>query len=108
LFWKDDWLDQIISEKFPRAFSYCLHEDISVQKFLTAPTLSDNFSLPLSPEALQEVKDLQEEAASTVLSLLIKILGPMCGVLLFTLQGGIINTASGKLFHMELSNGFGN
>jgi hypothetical protein len=68
LFWKDDWLDQIISEKFPRAFSYCLHEDTSVQKFLTASTLADNFSLPLSPEALQEVKDLQEEAASTVLS----------------------------------------
>jgi hypothetical protein len=68
LVWKDAWLDQVVSEKFPRAFSYFLHEDTSVQKFLTAPTLADNFSLPLSPEALQEVKDLQEEAASIVLS----------------------------------------
>jgi hypothetical protein len=36
------------------------------------------------------------------------MLGFMCGVLLFILQGDIINNASGKLFHMMLSNGFGN
>jgi hypothetical protein len=59
LFWKDDWLDSIKSEIFPRAFSYCTNEDIFVQQFLSAGRLADNFWLPLSPEALEEVREMQ-------------------------------------------------
>jgi hypothetical protein len=43
LFWKDMWSDSVISEEFPRAFSFCKNEDISVQEFITTPALSDNF-----------------------------------------------------------------
>jgi hypothetical protein len=63
LFWKDDWLDSIKSETFPRAFSYCTNEDISVQQFLSAGRLADNFWLSLSPEALEEVREMQNMAA---------------------------------------------
>jgi hypothetical protein len=55
----DDWLDSIKSETFPRAFSYCTNEDISVQQFLSAGRLAVNFWLPLSPEALEEVREMQ-------------------------------------------------
>jgi hypothetical protein len=60
LFWKDDWIGNIKSEIFPRAFSYCTNEDISVQQFLSASRLANNFPLPLSPEALEEVRGMQD------------------------------------------------
>jgi hypothetical protein len=62
LFWKDAWLDQINSEAFPRAFSFALEEDISVQRFLSASSLPDSFHLPLSPETLDEVMLIQRES----------------------------------------------
>jgi hypothetical protein len=31
LFWKDVWLSDVISEQFPRAFSYAVDTDVSVQ-----------------------------------------------------------------------------
>ena len=40
---------------------FSVNEDVSVQFFLTAPALADNFHLPLSPEALQEVRLLQQD-----------------------------------------------
>jgi hypothetical protein len=63
LFWKDKWLSNINSEEFPRAFSYTKNEDISVRDFLTSNQLSLNFSLPLSPQALDEIRVLQGLAA---------------------------------------------
>jgi len=61
LFWKDDWLGTIAADKFPRAYSYALSEDVSVKSFLLATSLSANFSLPVSPEAFEEIKQLQQE-----------------------------------------------
>lgn len=61
-------MDQTADAKFPRAFSYAMDEDSSARNFLTASSLADNFHLPLSPEALQEVKELQDEAANIQLS----------------------------------------
>jgi hypothetical protein len=66
LFWKDSWLDGILQEVFPRAFSYSTSEDVSVQQFLTAGSLADNFWLPLSPQALEEVRTLQTDSAITL------------------------------------------
>jgi hypothetical protein len=63
LFWKDEWLDNVKAETFPRAFSYCTNEDISIQHFLSAGSLADNFWLPLSPEALEEVREMQSLTA---------------------------------------------
>jgi hypothetical protein len=59
LFWKDKWLTNINSEEFPRAFSFATNEDVSVRDFLSSSQLSQNFSLPLTPQALAEVRTLQ-------------------------------------------------
>jgi hypothetical protein len=68
LFWKDLWLSQITSDQFPRAFSFATEEDISVQQFLNADNLAANFYLPLSPQALAEVQQLQHLAQDIELS----------------------------------------
>jgi hypothetical protein len=62
LFWKDKWLQDINSEIFPRAFSFTKKEDISVRDFLTSQHLSQNFHLPLTPQALDELRTLQSLA----------------------------------------------
>jgi hypothetical protein len=67
LFWKDKWLNTIVSDEYPRAFSYSLSEDVTVQCFLSATSLAENFNLPLSPEALQEVRNLQRDASQITL-----------------------------------------
>jgi hypothetical protein len=64
LFWKASWLGTVNSESFPRAFSYAIEEDMSVQKFLNSARLSDTFLLPLSPEALDEVRTMQHIASN--------------------------------------------
>jgi hypothetical protein len=63
LFWKDKWLNTIVSDEYPIAFSYAIAEDVTVQSFLSATSLAENFNLPLSPEALQEVRNLQGDAS---------------------------------------------
>jgi hypothetical protein len=63
LFSKDVWMNEIAEEAFPRAFSFSVNEDVSVKEFLNAPRLFDNFLLPLSPQALEEVKELQARTA---------------------------------------------
>lgn len=65
LFWKDMWLQEIISESHPRLFSFATNEDVSVQKLLTAQTLGANFILPLSAQAREELTDLQSATTST-------------------------------------------
>jgi hypothetical protein len=65
LFWKDYWLEGTLQETYPRAFSYSSSEDVSVQQFLSASRLADNFWLPLSPQALEEVRSLQIDSAIT-------------------------------------------
>jgi hypothetical protein len=69
LFWKDLWLSQINAKKFPRAFSYATREDVSVQGILNASSLSDNFFLPLSPEAMAELRLLQAQNVSVQLTM---------------------------------------
>jgi hypothetical protein len=63
LFWKDLWLHDLNIDKYPRAFSYVLNEDILVQEFLSKDRLSQLFNLPLSHEAMNEVRSLQAEVA---------------------------------------------
>ena len=60
LFWKDAWISDELAISHPRAFSFALQEDISVQSFLTADNLASLFHLPLSPQAMDEVRNLQE------------------------------------------------
>ena len=60
LFWKDLWNDNFLQITHPRAFSFATKEDVSVEDFLGSTTLDENFYLPLSPQALDEVHELQE------------------------------------------------
>lgn len=72
LFWKDQWQQEILAESHPRLFSFVRDEDVSVQKLLTAQTLGQNFQnfhLPLSIQAREELSDLQAVTASTELSI---------------------------------------
>ena len=39
LFWKDLWTDTTFDEKYPRALSYAVNEDISVKDFLSITSL---------------------------------------------------------------------
>lgn len=56
-------MDSILSEKYPRAFSYTKLADASVAEFLSMENLQTGFHLPLSTLALQEVRDMQEQTA---------------------------------------------
>ena len=59
LMWKDLWLEFVLEESHPRAFSFALNKDISVKDFLGSTSLHETFHLPLSIQALDEVRDLQ-------------------------------------------------
>jgi hypothetical protein len=69
LFWKHVWLSEVNSEQFPRAFSFVVEEDVFVQHFLSADRLSENFFLPLSPQAFEEVQQLQQLDSTTDMTL---------------------------------------
>jgi hypothetical protein len=60
---KDVWMQGINSENYPRAFSFVTKEDASVQEFLTSTRLSENFFLPMSHEAMTELRTLHAETA---------------------------------------------
>ena len=66
LFWKDDWGNNILEEKYPCLFSYVLKEDISVSEFCNTTEASDKFHLPLSPEALQEWQHIQQSITNNL------------------------------------------
>ncbi|XP_044367523.1 uncharacterized protein [Triticum aestivum] len=68
LLWKDLWTDDILADRFPRAFSFTRNEDISVQEFLTAETLGTTFHLPLSEQAHEELLTMQQMLTPTTLN----------------------------------------
>lgn len=61
LFWKDPWLDEVMEDKYPRAFSNSREEDISVKDLLATTALNLAFHTPLSPQAFEEVCNLQRD-----------------------------------------------
>ena len=60
LFWKDDWNNSILSDTYPRAFSYTSDEDTSVRKVLSITHLNQAFELPLSVQDFEELRALQQ------------------------------------------------
>ena len=60
LVWKDLWAPDILQASHPHAFSFAMHEDETVKDFLESTALSETFHLPLSPQALDEVRDIQQ------------------------------------------------
>ena len=56
LFWKDPWGNNMAYDMFPIAFSFAINEDVSASDFLFANSLAANFTLPLSTQALQEIR----------------------------------------------------
>lgn len=70
LFWKDVWFDDrdtSLMEICPRAFSFCLNEDEPVAKILTATDPSLIFHLPLSTQAREEVREIQQGTMHVIL-----------------------------------------
>ena len=63
LMWKDPCSDDLASDSFPRAYSFSLNEDVSAFDFLTAGSLAENFALPISTQALDELRELQQLVA---------------------------------------------
>ena len=61
LLWKDLWLEEAAQDLYPRAFSFSVNEDITVGSFLSTPTLAENFHIPISPEAMHEVREMQQQ-----------------------------------------------
>ena len=64
LMWKDLWLDEILAESHPRAFSYAKLEDISVRDFLGSPNLNETFHLPLSMQAHDELRCVRSRSGT--------------------------------------------
>lgn len=62
------WPDHILAEEHPRAFSFASEEDISVKQFLAASSLSMVFHTPHSPQAFEEVHQIQANTSWVVLS----------------------------------------
>ena len=58
LLWKDLWARDVLQDSHPRAFSFALHEDISVADFWASNNLHETFHLPVSPLALDEIRDV--------------------------------------------------
>jgi hypothetical protein len=57
----------VASEQYPRAFSFTQSEDHSVHQFITAPRLADNFWLSVSPQAMSEIRVLQQVSSDLIL-----------------------------------------
>jgi hypothetical protein len=57
LFWKDFWAHgELLSDRYPRLYSFALDEDVSVASFHTTEDIFSFFALPLSVEAFQELQ----------------------------------------------------
>jgi hypothetical protein len=57
-FWKDLWLDEVLSQKFPRLFSFVKNGATSAQQVMLAEDLDSLFYLPMSTEAFDELQQL--------------------------------------------------
>lgn len=64
LFWKDNWSNCIIADNYPRVFSYTTLEDASVNQLLTITSIDQGFHLPLSVQAHEELRTLQQNVRS--------------------------------------------
>jgi hypothetical protein len=54
------WLPAIANDSYTRAYSFVIDEDMSVQDFITSSSLAGLFHLPISPESMEELTELQE------------------------------------------------
>jgi hypothetical protein len=59
-FWEDLGAGDVLSHKFPRLFSFVRNEIVSVKHVMQAADLDSLFHLPLSPEAFDEMLQLQD------------------------------------------------
>uniref|UniRef100_A0A0A9U841 Uncharacterized protein n=1 Tax=Arundo donax TaxID=35708 RepID=A0A0A9U841_ARUDO len=59
LLWQDVCNGSYLKEELPRLFSFVRNDNISLQQFLHNPTPHDNFHVPLSMQALEELQVLQ-------------------------------------------------
>ena len=70
LFWKDVWFSDTgsaLMDTHPRAFSYALNEDDSVARVLRTTDPAMIFSLPLSAQAREEIREIQQGSSHVCL-----------------------------------------
>jgi hypothetical protein len=60
LFWDDLWAHRVLSQDFPRLFSFAKNARASVKLLMSQTSLDDIFNLPLSPQAHDEFLELQD------------------------------------------------
>jgi hypothetical protein len=58
-------LTNVLSNTHQRVFSYAIDEDMSIKEFLSTSQLSNIFHLPVSLDALQEIRELQVQTSHT-------------------------------------------
>jgi hypothetical protein len=58
LFWSDNWQEQQLQTSFPRLFSFARDKLQSVCEFKQPGNPLDNFHIPLSVEAFEELSNL--------------------------------------------------
>lgn len=69
LLWKDLWdKNGVLQDSYKRLFSYAKEEDISLANFLADPTPDQNFMLPLSIQAREELDGLNEKLSQITLN----------------------------------------
>ena len=110
LMWKDLWLDEVLAESHPRAFSYAKLEDILVRNFLGSQSLNETFHLPLSMQAHDELRHIQKSQHMLVTRLmkLRGISGAMPGDLTSTRPKVTTNFIFETCQLTKLTNGSGN
>ena len=60
-FWSDNQNTEICREQYPELRSFYINENQTVKNFMQYQDLTENFHLPLSAQAFQQLQSLQEK-----------------------------------------------
>ena len=68
LFWSDNWKQHPLQETYPHLFSFAKDKLCSVKQALSLSEVSQAFHTPLSPQAMLELRTLQNDLQGTILN----------------------------------------
>lgn len=60
MLWYDIWNKYNLHQQLPRLYSYAKNAKISLATYMDSPAIEENFHLPLSPEAFNELQTLNQ------------------------------------------------
>jgi hypothetical protein len=61
LMWKDVWNNSLLSEEFPRLFSFSRKQNCSLSQFIENSEVHSNFFTPVSIEATEEFQRFSDK-----------------------------------------------